>query len=96
MRVRRTFTKNFKAEAVAMANKGDLSIPQVARIIDVDATVLRTWVLKEAAERKTSTKSDVKSPSGETNYAELVRLRTENARLREDLEMLRSFAKSLI
>ena len=44
VRKRRTFTREFKAEAVRLCRIGDRSIAQVAKDLDLTETALREWV----------------------------------------------------
>ena len=44
VRKRRTFTREFKAEAVRLCRVGDRSIAQVAKDLDLTETALREWV----------------------------------------------------
>ena len=83
-RRRRSFTPEFKAEIVALCLGGDRSIRQVARSFDLTPTAVRNWV--EAAGRR----SEVgEGELGESGKQELDRLRAENRRLREDLDVLK-------
>lgn len=43
-RARRSFTPEFKAEAVRLCKVGDRSIRQVAKDLDLTETALREWV----------------------------------------------------
>src|SRR5690348_17576142 len=43
-RARRSFTSEFKAEAVRLCKVGDRTIGQVARDLDLTETALREWV----------------------------------------------------
>ena len=43
-RPRRTFTPEFKAEAVRLCRVGDRSVAQVAKDLDLTETALREWV----------------------------------------------------
>ena len=43
-KTRRSFTKEFKSEAVRLCKVGDRSIGQVARDLDLTETALRAWV----------------------------------------------------
>ena len=45
-RKRRSFTDEFKAEAVAMVRQRGLSVGQVAKDLDLTETALREWVEK--------------------------------------------------
>ena len=83
-RPRRSFTAEFKAEIVELCQRGDRSMRQVARDFDLSETAVREWV--KQAERDAGTRSDGLT-SGER--AELARLRRENRRLREDVDILK-------
>ena len=83
-RARRSFTPEFKAEIVELCQRGDRSIGQVARDVDLTETAVREWVRQ--AER------DAGSGDGGLTSAErqeLSALRRENRRLREDVEILK-------
>ena len=45
-RKRRSFSPEFKAEAVRLCKVGDRSIGQIARDLDLTETALRAWVSK--------------------------------------------------
>ena len=83
-RKRRTFTAEFKAEVVGLCERGDRSIGQVARDLDLTHTSVREWV-KQA-------KIDAgRGPDGALSTAEkeeLRKLRREVRQLREDKEIL--------
>ena len=82
-RPRRSFTPEFKAEIVELCRRGDRSVGQVAKDFDLTETAVRLWVTQagiDAGERDGLT-------SGERE--ELARLRQENRRLREDVDILR-------
>ena len=84
-RPRRSFTPEFKAEIVALCQRGDRSIGQVARDFDLTETAVREWVGQ--AERDTGSRRDGGLTSAERQ--ELAALRRENRRLREDVEILK-------
>jgi transposase len=83
-RPRRAFTSEFKAEIVEQCQRGDRSIGQVARDFDLTETAVREWVRQ--AERDAGARTD-----GLTSQErdELVQLRRDNRRLREDVEILK-------
>ena len=83
-RARRSFTPEFKAEIVALCQRGDRSIGQVARDFDLTETAVREWVRQ--AERDAGT-GDGGLTSAERQ--ELSALRRENQRLRQDVEILK-------
>lgn len=50
-RKRRSFTPEFRAEAVRLVREGTKSLPQVAKDLDLTESALRVWVRQtEAAE----------------------------------------------
>jgi len=87
-RKRRTFTDEFKAEAVKLCKNGDRSVGQVARDLGLTETALRRWVQQ----------ADVDAGQGPpealttTEREELVRLRRENRRLQMEREILKKAA----
>ena len=84
-RRRRSFTSEFKAEIVDLCQRGDRSVGQVARDFDLTETAVREWV--KQAERDTGVRQDGGLTSAERQ--ELVELRRECRRLREDVEILK-------
>lgn len=55
---RRSFTKEFKAEAVRLCRVGDRSIGRVAKDLDLTETALRAWVIDvNYSSRWTSTRT---------------------------------------
>src|SRR5215469_7551273 len=93
---RRQYTKEFKTEAVAWADKKEKPISQVAKDLGLNENVLRRWIAqtREAA----GTNIGVFPGHGRPRDAELVRLRKENKALKEANEILKKaaviFAKS--
>lgn len=83
-RVRRVFTAEFKAEIVEVCRRGDRSIGQVARDFDLTETAVREWV--KQAELDAGTRSDGLTSA---EREELSRLRRENRRLAQDVEILK-------
>src|ERR1700742_3702966 len=82
-RRRHSFTPEFKAEIVELCQRGDRSVGQIAKDFDLTETAVRLWVTQagiDAGEREGLS-------SGERE--ELARLRQENRRLREDVDILR-------
>jgi transposase len=83
-RPRRAFTPEFKAEIVELCQRGDRSVRQVARDFDLTETAVRQWV--KQAELDAGTRSDGLNSD---ERAELARLRRENRRLQEDVDILK-------
>jgi transposase len=78
---RRKFSKEFKREAVALVRAHpEKSVTAIARELDVPQSVLRSWLEMVEAEEKTGLSPD--------ELEELKRLRKENARLKEEVEIL--------
>jgi transposase len=93
-RPRRVFTPQFKAEIVELCRRGDRTIRQVSQDFDLTETAVRDWV--KQAELDAGTRSDGLTSD---ERAELARLRQENRRLQEDVEILKRatafFAKEI-
>ena len=84
-RKRRSFTPEFKAEAVRLVREGSKSLPQVAKDLDLTESALRNWVNEVDS-------SEGKAPADALTGAE----REELVRLRKEvrhLEMERDFLK---
>jgi transposase len=84
-RRRRSFTTEFKAEMVELCQRGDRSVGQVAKDFDLTETAVRAWV--QQAERDAGTRRDGGLTTEERQ--ELIQLRRECRRLREDVEILK-------
>ena len=52
-RKRRSFTPEFRAEAVRMVREGSKSLPQVAKDVDLTESALRNWVREAFLFRRT-------------------------------------------
>lgn len=87
-RKRRSFTPEFKAEAVALVKRSGKSIGQVAKELDLTETSLRNWVRK--AEGSGSRSGAAALPDEERE--ELVRLRREVQQLKLEREFLKKAA----
>lgn len=83
-RPRRAFTDEFKADIAERCLKADRSIAQVAHDFDLTVSAVRGWV--KQAEIDAGTRSDGLTPE---EKEELSKLRRENRRLREDVEILK-------
>ena len=83
-RKKRKFTSEFKAEVVDLCARGDRSIREVSRDLDLTESTVRTWVKRAEVDAG-------KGPPGELKTAErdeLRRLRREVRQLREDRAIL--------
>ncbi len=82
-RSRRSFSKEFKSEVVALVRKGDKTVPEVCRDLDLTETAVRGWVRQ--AEIDDGRRDGLTSAERE----ELARLRKENRVLREERDILK-------
>jgi transposase len=79
---RRAYSPEFKEEALRLVASGSAPIAAIARELGVHVETLRLWRRAAAAQGK--------EPAGAANLEdENRRLRRENARLREDREILK-------
>lgn len=87
-RKRRSFTPEFKAEAVRLCRVGDRSVARVAKDLDLTETALRGWVRQ----------ADVDAGNGPpealttAERQELQQLRRENKRLQMERDILKAAA----
>jgi len=92
---RRSYTEEFKTEAVALAEKKEKSISQVAQDLGLNESMLRRWITetKEASGLQATGASVRAFPGhGRARDAELVRLRKEVKALRNANEILKKAA----
>ncbi len=82
-RVRRSFPREFKADAVALVLDEGRSIASVARSLGIGATSLGNWVRQARIDR------GEREGLTTTERAELARLRRENAQLRMERDLLK-------
>ncbi len=85
-RARRSFTPEFKADAVRLTKSGK-AIAQVARELDLTETALREWVRR--ADADAGERQDVLTTE---ERQELARLRREVKTLRQEREILKAAA----
>lgn len=85
---RRSYTKEFKAEAVALVLEKGLSQSQVARDLNLAPSTLGKWV-KTASSGSTRSGTSSLAPA---EREELTRLRRENRILREERIILKKAA----
>jgi transposase len=85
-RKRRSYTPEFKAEAVKLVTEKGYSIAEAARSLGIHDTLLRSWKQNIEAQGEQAFPGHGKlSPFEE----ELRRLRTENKRLRAERDILK-------
>jgi transposase len=87
-RKRRSFSPEFKAEAVRLCKVGDRSIKQVAKDLDLTETALRNWVKRAEIDAGSGPPEALTSAERE----ELVRLRRELKRVTMEREILKAAA----
>jgi len=85
---RRSFTQEFKIEAVKLAESSDKSMEQIARELDVTSTMLYNWRKKYSSSAAKNTMTGISL----TAEQRIKQLELENARLREDRDILKKAA----
>ena len=88
--VRRVYTKEFKAEAVALAEKREKTVGQVALDLGINESMLGRWMSEARAAAGTSTPAF--PGRGRPRDEELARLRKEVKALRTANEILKKAA----
>ena len=88
-RKRRSFTPEFRAEAVRLVREGSKNLPQVAKDLDLTESALRNWVREaDGAEGKNPAAGALTGGERE----ELVRPRKENRQLTMERDFLKKAA----
>jgi transposase len=85
-RRRRTYTPEFKAEAVKLVTAQGYSVAEAARALGIHETLLRSWKQAVQAQGDQAFPGHGKLPPSEE---ELRRLRAENKRLRAERDILK-------
>ena len=86
---RRSYTREFKLEAVRLVREEGLSYTEVANDLGIDKSTIRDWCVKHEAGKLAGRAGPAKSMSVEE---ELARLRKEVRILREEREILKKAA----
>lgn len=87
-KVRRNHSEEFKQESVRLANKSGRPLAHVARELNISDGLLRTWINKDQiAQNKGLSVAELTQ-----EQAELTRLRRENRRQQEEIEILKKAA----
>ena len=84
---RRTFSREFKLEAVRLVEERGVSVSQAARDLDVHLNVLRLWVKKLGPELHGG-----KGAATISERAEIQQLRRDNAKLKMERDILKKAA----
>jgi transposase len=82
---RRQYTPEYKAEAIRQVNVGDRSMSQVSRDLGLRMNTLWEWVHQAEVDAGKGEPEELTT----TEREELKQLRRENARLREEREILK-------
>ena len=88
-RQRRTYTSEFKIEAVKLVTEKGYSIAEAARSLDIGETLLRSWKVAFQAEGDQAFPGNGRLPAVEE---ELRRLRADNKRLLMERDLLKKAA----
>jgi len=93
-RKKRTFTKEFHAEAVRLVMDAGEPLARVARDLDIWPSTLEAWVKKEELNRSRATTAAVANGAALSTEerSELVRLRQKVATLETEREILKKAA----
>lgn len=83
--LRRQYSDEFKAEAVKLAQRGNVPIRQIAEDLGVGVELLRRWVRQFGVNPKDSGSKNI-SPD---EHSELIRLRRELKRVSEERDILK-------
>jgi len=86
---RRTFSREFKIEAVKLVTERGVSVPQACRDLELAESVLRRW-MREAAMSPTSAFPG--HGQQRTELAEIAALKKEVAKLKAERDILKKAA----
>jgi transposase-like protein len=91
----KTYTEEFKRDAVALyENSPEASIQTIATDLGINRATLHNWLKKYGTGARTKTSTTASPTSTSVTEAERIRqLERENARLREERDILRKAAK---
>lgn len=81
---RRNFDRAFKLSAVKMAESSNLPLVQIARSLGIHDSMLRRWRSQVRAKGLSAF-----NDSGRAERSEVVKLRRENRRLKQEVEVLK-------
>lgn len=84
-----TYPSEFRESSVKLALESDQPITQTARDLGINPNTLHTWISKYSQPDQTKTAA---GRTDEHLYDELKRLKKENARLKEERDILKKAA----
>ncbi len=84
-RERRTFNDEYKQQVLELVRTGDKSVSQICRDLDLTESSVRKWIKADQTNNGIMTQNSL----SETDQQELVRLRTENKRLKMERDILK-------
>ena len=87
----KTYPKEFKLEALRMMEETDKPASEIAMKLGIKRNQLYKW--KEQMSKRGDVPSSTKGRPKKEDQSELSRLRAENAKLKEDVEILKKAAK---
>jgi len=85
------YDQTFRNEAIRLALTGDKSVAQTAKDLGIKEPTLYNWISQAKRGKSTIVKGNEELTSGQI-IDELTRLRKENARLKEERELLKKAA----
>jgi transposase len=89
---RRSYSREFKVEAVKLVTEQGLSVAEAARSLGLHENLLRSWKLALAKERQTEQAAFPGHGNRPALEAELHRLKAENRRLQMERDLLKKAA----
>ncbi len=84
-RERRIFNDEYKQQVLELIRAGDKSVSQICRDLDLTESSVRKWIKADQTNNGIMTQNSL----SETDQQELVRLRTENKRLKMERDILK-------
>ena len=84
-RERRVFNDEYKQQVLELIRAGDKSVSQICRELDLTESSVRKWIKTDQSTNGIMTQNSL----SETDQQELVRLRTENKRLKMERDILK-------
>ena len=85
-----TYTKEFKQEAIRLMETSDRPAAEIARELGIRRNMLYKW--KEQLDIKGERAFSIKGRPKKENQSQLVSLKQENKRLKEEVEILKKAA----